>query len=125
MQRQILVSACAILLASTMLATSQTLPSAEELEKVAEAMGSLAADFQSCNGDNYARQVRSDFRELASACTETSGEKNEAVYAFRMAFANRLNEVAVRGGECRGSNQSRYEVVEEMIEDGIAECTGE
>ena len=97
-------------------------PSQSEIENLADAVGSTTADFEACGEASMARRIRSKYRSIATSCTSDSHDKNSALNAYDLSYANRLNEVSAVGGACRGNNSSRFRTIMDALGRALDEC---
>ncbi|WP_141245443.1 hypothetical protein [Mesorhizobium sp. WSM3864] len=103
-----------------------TLPSLaqtrEDIENLADAAGSAAADFEACGRSSMARRIKGRFESLAAVCTDGNGDEDAALSAFSLGYSNRLNDIGDQGGTCRGNYQSRFNVIMDTLRRAYKSC---
>ena len=97
-------------------------PSQSQVENLADAAGSAAADFEACGEGELAGRIKRTFKSIAVSCTEDSDGEDSALNAYDLGYAKRLNEVSSSGGVCGGNNQSRYRTIRDALSRALDSC---
>ncbi|RWB65444.1 hypothetical protein [Mesorhizobium sp.] len=111
-----------ICLAAVLTAVPSQAQTQEEIENLADAAGSAAADFEACGRSSMARRIKGRFESLAAICASGNAGEDAALNAFSLGYSNRLNDISDQGGTCRGNYQSRFDVIMDGLRRAYKSC---
>lgn len=100
-------------------------PPQSEIEGLGEKMGSVAADFETCDASKMAHRLKVKFERIAIICTEDDDGESSANNAFSQGYLNRLNDIDSQGFTCRGDNRSRYDTIMDGLDRLYHSCDSE